>query len=98
MDDIDQKTLDHMCRLGKIDLSDEEKPKMLKSLEGILDYTHELDALILENAMPCRHVLKGIALPLREDEPKEPLTREAFLKNAPDQTGGMVRIPPTLTE
>lgn len=98
MDDIDQKTLDHMCRLSKIDLSDEERPKMLKSIEGILDYTHELDAISVEGTEPCRHVLKGISLPLREDEPTEPITREAFLENAPEHTGGMVRIPPTLTE
>ena len=33
---------------------------------------------------------------MREDEVKEVLSREEFLANAPDQIGGMIRIPPLM--
>jgi Asp-tRNA(Asn)/Glu-tRNA(Gln) amidotransferase C subunit len=33
---------------------------------------------------------------VRDDEPKDLLPREQFLSNAPDQVGGMIRVPPVL--
>jgi len=96
--DIDEKTLDIVCTLSKIDLETSERAAMLKSLEGILAYTHELDNIDTENTEPCYHVLEGMEHPLRQDEVDALLQRETFLKNAPDHTGGMVRIPPVIGE
>ena len=96
--DIDEKTLDMVCTLSKIDLETSEHAAMLKSLEGILAYTHELDKINTENVEPCYHVLEGMEHPLRKDQVDAALERDTFLKNAPDQTGGMVRIPPVIGE
>lgn len=98
MNDIDLKTLEHIAHLVKIDIPEDERPAMLADLEKILDYAHMLDTLDLEGVDPCYHVLEGIECPLREDVIEESFTADDLLHNAPEQTGGMVKIPPRVEE
>lgn len=94
MDDIDLKTLEQISHLVKIDIPEEKREGMLTDLEKILDYAHMLDAADLEGVAPCYHVLEGMQCPQREDVVNETFTAEDLLRNAPEQTGGMVKIPP----
>ncbi|HCJ83322.1 MAG TPA: Asp-tRNA(Asn)/Glu-tRNA(Gln) amidotransferase subunit GatC, partial [Parachlamydiales bacterium] len=45
---------------------------------------------------PCNHVLPQLKNVLREDRAQETLSREEFLKNAPQHIGGMIRVPPVI--
>jgi len=98
MDDIDLKTLEQISRLVKIDIPEEKQAAMLADLEKILDYAHMLDTVDTEGVSPCYHVLEGIKCPQREDVVNESFTSDDFLKNAPAQTGGMVKIPPLMEQ
>lgn len=98
MNDIDAATLDHIARLTKIDISEDDRALLLKDLDRILDYAQQLDKIETAGVFPCYHVLDGIVCPLREDEPYSDLEREVMLANAPQQTGGMVKIPPLMGE
>lgn len=96
MDDIDLQTLEQISRLVKIDIPADKRAFMLKDLEKILNYAHMLDTIDLEGVAPCYHVLEDIQCPRREDVVEEEGAADAILNNAPQQTGGMFKIPPLM--
>ena len=60
----------------------------------MLEYVASLKEIDTENVPPCNFVLKGMLKTiLRDDVPQAPLSHEKFLGNAPEQIGGMVRVP-----
>src|SRR3989338_2731267 len=91
------KTLDHLKKLCRIDCPPEEGQNILSSLSRILDHMAKLNEIDTENVKPCSYVLSSMLKnQMRKDEVKDLLPREKFLANAPDQIGGMVRVPPVL--
>ncbi|MES2274153.1 MAG: Asp-tRNA(Asn)/Glu-tRNA(Gln) amidotransferase subunit GatC [Chlamydiota bacterium] len=94
---FDQKTLDHLKKLCRIETSPEEDLDILNSLSSIIEYIAQLDELNCDQAKPCRYVLRGMLKnQMRDDVVKDLLPREQFLANAPDQIGGMIRTPPVM--
>ena len=94
---FDHQTLEHLKKLCKIDCSAEEDRDLLSSLGRVLEYIEQLKEVPTENTQPCRYVLRGMLKnQMRDDTPSDLLSREQFLANAPDQIGGMVRVPPIL--
>jgi aspartyl-tRNA(Asn)/glutamyl-tRNA(Gln) amidotransferase subunit C len=97
MTNFDHQTLEHLKKLCRIECSEEENQEILTSLKRVLTYVEQLDEVNTENTKTCRYVLRGMLCnQLREDEAKDLLSRESFLANAPDQIGGMIRVPPIL--
>lgn len=97
MSDFDHQTLEHLKRLCRIECTEEENQAILKSLGRVVRYVAQLSEIDTENTTPCRYVLRGmVKSQLREDQVADPLSREQFLANAPDQIGGMIRVPPIL--
>lgn len=97
MANFDHQTLKYLKELCRIDLTEEEEVDIEKALARILEYIEQLNEVNTENTKTCRYVLSGMLKNrMREDEIKETLSREDFLVNAPDHTGGMVRIPPVI--
>lgn len=97
MANFDHQTLEYLKKLCRIDLTEEEGIDIEQSLGRILDYIEQLKEVNTDNTRTCRYVLSGMLKNrMREDEVKEPLPREEFLANAPDQIGGMIRVPPVL--
>lgn len=96
---MDEKELANLKKLCRIECTPEEERDIIKSLKSVLDYVGQLKELDTEGVPACSHVLqmmlKGV---MRKDEVKDLLPRESFLANAPDQIGGMVRVPPILKE
>lgn len=97
MADFDRQTLEHLKRLCRIECTEEENEDILSSLSRIVNYVEQLKEIDTENVRTCRYVLRGMLKSrLREDEPTDLLPREEFLAGAPDQIGGMIRVPPIL--
>ncbi len=97
MDHCNQQTISHLKKLCKIDCDPEEEADILQGLRRTLDYIELLDSVDTEGVEPCVYVLQTSPRnPWREDIVQEILPREVFLANAPDQIGGMIRVPPTL--
>ncbi|HSX25427.1 MAG TPA: Asp-tRNA(Asn)/Glu-tRNA(Gln) amidotransferase subunit GatC [Chlamydiales bacterium] len=97
MADFDHQTLAHLKKLCRIDCSEEEDADIQASLSRVLDYMAQLNEVPTEGVKTCRFVLRSMLKnTMREDEVKDPLPREEFLANAPDQIGGMIRVPPVL--
>lgn len=97
MSNFDHQTLEHLKKLCRIDCTEEENQDLIDSLKSILEYVDQLKEVNTENTKTCRYVLRGMLKnPMRDDEEKDLLAREKFLGNAPDQIGGMIRVPPIL--
>ncbi|EKE09986.1 MAG: glutamyl-tRNA(Gln) amidotransferase subunit C [uncultured bacterium] len=97
MANFDHQTLEYLKKLCRIDLSKEEERDIEVSLTRILKYVESLKDVNTDKTKTCRYILRGMLKNrMREDEIKNLLSREKFLENAPEQIGGMVRVPPVL--
>ena len=67
---------------------------MFESIQKVLGYVEQLKEVDTEGVASCNFVLRSMLKnQMRDDEVKELLSREQFLGNAPDQIGGMIRVP-----
>ncbi|HWL65071.1 MAG TPA: Asp-tRNA(Asn)/Glu-tRNA(Gln) amidotransferase subunit GatC [Actinomycetota bacterium] len=94
---IDRAAVDHVARLARLDLDDDERKRMQEELTQILGHVEMIQSLELDSVEPTTH-----ALPLtnvfREDEVKPSLTPEEALANAPEKEDGRFRVPRILEE
>lgn len=98
MADLTRESIQTLAQLSRIHCSKEEEDRLLLDLGKILRYVDQLNEVDTSNVPPCYQVLEGLVNVMREDEVKDPLSRELFLANAPDQVGGMIRVPPVLQQ
>jgi aspartyl-tRNA(Asn)/glutamyl-tRNA(Gln) amidotransferase subunit C len=97
MANFDHQSLEHLKKLCRIECSEEESRNIQDNLSRVLDFVAQLNEVDTDNTAPCRYVLRGMLRnQMRADEIKDPLSREQFLSNAPEQVGGMIRVPPVL--
>jgi len=85
--------VEHIATLARLELSVEEKARYRQQLSAILDYIRKLQELDTTDIPPTSSVLSG-AGPLRADESRPGLSREALLENAPEVERGQFKIPP----
>lgn len=93
---INEKTIKKLTKLSRIQCSEDEEERLLSDLQKILAYVDQLNEIDTENVTACNHVLADISNVERDDTIQNSLSRNAFLENAPDKIGGMVRIPTVL--
>ena len=99
MSNFNKETLEYLEKLCRIECTPEEEEELTGSMKRILDYVEQLNEIDVKDAVLCTNVSDGFAKKtLREDEIGEILPRETFLENAPDQIGGMIRVPPVMKE
>lgn|GEM_PF-216499 len=97
MSKFNEKTLENLKKLCRIDCTPEEDKDILHSLGRVLEYVELLKEVDTTGVASCNYVLQSMLKNLmREDEIKDLLPREQFLSNAPDQIGGMIRVPPVI--
>jgi aspartyl-tRNA(Asn)/glutamyl-tRNA(Gln) amidotransferase subunit C len=94
---ITMKEVDHVARLARLALSDEEKERMRRELDGILSYIGKLSALNTEGVPPTSHAVPMTNV-MREDEPVPSLPQPEMLANAPDPSGEFFRVPKIIEE
>lgn len=89
---ITKKEVEHVARLARLELSEEEKEIFTRQLNSILTYIEKLNELDTSKVEPTSHILP-IQNVFKEDEIKESLPREKALSNAPDRTEEFYRVP-----
>ena len=89
---LDRAAVDHVARLARLALSEEERDRMLGELAGILEHAETIQSLDLDDVPPTSH-----ALPLknvfRPDEARPSLAPEDALRNAPEAEDGRFKVP-----
>jgi len=87
--------VEHVARLARLELNEEEKRRFAEQLGAILEYAAKLNELDTSGVEPTTHVLP-ISNVLREDEVRPSWPLDEVLRNAPDSEDGQFRVPAVL--
>lgn len=82
----------HIAKLAKLKLTEEEIKLFQEQLGRILEYFKKLQELDTSSVEPMKHVL-DVHNVLREDYPRESISQEDALKNAPKRKDGFFEVP-----
>jgi aspartyl-tRNA(Asn)/glutamyl-tRNA(Gln) amidotransferase subunit C len=89
---IDQAEVRRIARLARLKLSEQEVRLFTGQLARILEYVKQIESLNTTGVEPLAHALP-VTNVLREDEPREGLTRGEALANAPAVERDCFRVP-----
>ncbi|HEX4793223.1 MAG TPA: Asp-tRNA(Asn)/Glu-tRNA(Gln) amidotransferase subunit GatC [Humisphaera sp.] len=85
----------HVAKLGRLELSDEQRRKFAAQLESILEYVAKISQVDVSGVEPMAHALP-LHNVLREDVVEPSLPLEKVLMNAPDVDGPFFKVPKIL--
>lgn len=88
-------SIEHLSRLARLALTEEEKTRYGNQLDNILQYVEKLNELDTAGVEPTSHVI-AISNVMREDMVRPSLDRGDALMNAPDKTDAFYRVPKIL--
>ena len=90
---IDEKTLDRIAELARLDFSDPEKRKaMLADMQRVLDLVAQLNAVDTKGVEPLIFLGDEEDV-LREDVAQPGLSRQDVLRNAPVKDSDYFKMP-----
>ena len=89
---IDDKTLDNIAHLARLEFVDEEKEHIKNDLSRMLDFIDQLNELDTSNVEPLIYLSDRINV-LRDDVVKQEITQKEALKNAPMKDSDYFKVP-----
>ena len=89
---ITRKEVEHVARLARLELSEDEKETMTRQLDSILGCNEKLNELDISQVEPTSHVIPMVNV-MREDEVRPSLSPDDALANAPDREDAFFRVP-----
>ena len=89
---IEREQVEHVGRLARLKLTEDELERMAGELSGILEHVDRISELDLDDVEPTTHVV-ALENVLRPDEPRPSWSREDMLERAPDPASGAFRVP-----
>jgi aspartyl-tRNA(Asn)/glutamyl-tRNA(Gln) amidotransferase subunit C len=87
-----KENINKTALLAKLQFDDVESAKIEETFEQILEYINIIDGLDLENVSPMSQILE-YDLNFRKDVPKDGLSLDAVLLNAPNNNGIFITVP-----
>jgi len=99
---VTEKDVAYVADLANLELTDQERQRMLKDLNSILDYIDRLNELDTSDVPPMAQISArfGQAEPTnegragwREDVPRPSLPHTEAMKNAPETDGDFFKVP-----
>jgi aspartyl-tRNA(Asn)/glutamyl-tRNA(Gln) amidotransferase subunit C len=89
---ITRKEVEHVARLARLDLSEEEKDLFTGQMDAILAYVDKLNELDTSDIIPTAHAVP-MENAFRDDEECPSIGIEEALANAPERAEGFFRVP-----
>jgi len=83
----------YVANLANLELTAEERSRMVRDLNSILDYIDRLNELDTADIPPMAQTELQAGAALRDDELRPCLPHEAALANAPDTDGKFFKVP-----
>ena|SRR5579859_1372494 len=101
---VTEKDVTYVAELANLELTDQERQRMLKDLNSILDYIDHLNELDTTDVPPMAQISDRLGsaektgseksvYPWREDLPAACLPHAEALKNAPVTDGEFFKVP-----
>jgi aspartyl-tRNA(Asn)/glutamyl-tRNA(Gln) amidotransferase subunit C len=94
---IEREAVDHVARLARLDLSEEERQRMQAELSHIIEHAEAIQALDLDGVEPTSHAIP-LRNVMRRDEVAPSLDPAEALQNAPQAEGGRFKVPRILED
>ncbi len=92
---ITKKDIEHVAKLSRLKLKEDEIGKFTQQLNTILEYIDKLNQLDTSNIEPTLQVVL-LGNVRRKDIIKPSFPVEEVLKNAPDKERGYFKVPPII--
>ncbi len=92
---ISDKEVEHVAQLARLDLTEPEKTLFGEQLSQILTFVEQLQEVPTEGIPPTASVADQASV-LREDIPREGLSQDQVLSNAPEASDGFFVVPKIL--
>ena len=90
---ISIEEVEHVAKLARLDLTEEEKTLFAEQLSEI--YAKKLNELDTDHVEPTTHAMNLVNV-MREDVQKPSWPLEKMMLNAPDEEDGQIRVPAVL--
>lgn len=95
MSKITKEQVHNIAKLARLEITDEEAEKYSHEVGSMIELAEQLNEVDTTNVEPTTHI-SSVKNVMRNDEPKEWITRDDALKNAPDHKDGLFRVPSIL--
>ena len=89
---ITVKDVEHVAKLARLELTEEEKEKFTSQLGDVLKYVEQMNEVDTSDVEPMAHAIDFVNV-MREDRVKYEQTKEELMKNAPDAEDGFFKVP-----
>jgi len=91
---ITVKDVEHVAKLARLELTEEEKQKFTTQLGDVLKYVDQMNEVDTSNVEPMAHAIDFVNV-MRDDVVKYEETKEELMMNAPDEENGYFKVPKT---
>jgi aspartyl-tRNA(Asn)/glutamyl-tRNA(Gln) amidotransferase subunit C len=89
--------VNNLVKLAQIELTDEQKPRILEQLNGIFNLVEQMKAVDTTGVEPLNQPIEAyqdrVALRLRDDAVTEPNRRDDYQAVAPKAEDGLYLVP-----
>lgn len=89
---IEIKDVQHVAKLARLELTEEEEIRFSKQLGDILKYVEQMNEVDTTGVEPMSHAIHFSNV-MREDVEKYEQTKEELMQNAPDREGDFFKVP-----
>ena len=86
------KDVEHVAKLARLELTEEEKEKFTTQLGAVLEYVNQMNEVDTSDVVPMAHAI-DFSNVMREDKVVYEQTKEELMKNAPYEENGFFRVP-----
>lgn len=94
---ISSQQVEHIARLARLALSEEERERVGEQMGRILEYVEQLAELDTTQVEPASHALPLLNV-AREDQIHQRLTSAQIFQNAPEREGHFFKVPQIMSE
>lgn len=86
------KDVEHVAKLARLELTDDEKELYTKQLGDVLKYVDLMNEVDTTNVKPMTQVIDFVNV-MREDKVYYEHTKEELMSNAPEEENGFFKVP-----
>ena len=89
---ITVKDVEHVAKLARLELTEEEKELYTKQLGDVLKYVDQMNEVDTSDVKPMTQVIDFVNV-MREDEPHQEISKVALMSNAQEEENGFFKVP-----
>ncbi len=86
------KDVEHVAKLARLELTEEEKELYTKQLGDVLKYVDQMNEVDTSNVKPMCQVINFYNV-MREDKIVQETSKDELMANAPEEENGFFKVP-----